>query len=119
MLDPLIVEERFRGVMQNLTNHSNERSGLVRMVEFLEVLLETKSRELVREYAPTLVVRAAHILGQMKFTDMNVSLGDRLTPILWSLVIEYPEIGNSGVCLAMLQRLVATDNRDIWQIQGS
>ena len=111
MLDPLIVEERFRGVLHNLMSHSNERSGLVRAIEFLEVLLETNSRELIRQYAPALVVRASHVLGQMKFTEMNISLADRLTPIIWSLVIEYPEVGNSGVCLAMLQRLTGADNR--------
>jgi hypothetical protein len=111
MLDPLVVEERFHGVLETLKCRSGERTGLMRMIEFFEALLETQSRDLVLEYAPTLVVRAARVLNGMEFTEVNISISDRLTPILWSLVVEYPEVGNSGICLAMLHRLTEARTR--------
>jgi hypothetical protein len=110
MLNPSFVENRFQGVLDALNCQSSERIQLLRIVEFLEVLLETRSKELIFEYAPILIVRLARVLSRVEFTDANIGISDRLSPILWSFVVEYNQVGNSGICLAMLQRLAEARN---------
>ena len=111
MLDPLVVEEHFRDVLKIMKCDSSERVQLMRMIEFFEVLLETQSKDLIFEYAPPLIVRTARVLNRMEFTDVNISISDRLTPVLWSFVSEYPEVGNRGICLAMLHQLTEARER--------
>lgn len=105
MLDPQIVENRFQEVLDSLNYQASERAQLMRMVEFFEVLLETRSAELIVEYAPILIVRLARLLSKVDFTQESITISDRLTPVLWSLVLEYDHIGNTSICLTMLQRL--------------
>lgn len=105
MLDPRLVENRFQEVLESLSFPSSERVQLLRMVEFFEVLLETRSSDLIVEYSPILISRLSQIVNAIEFTQENVAISDRLTPILWSLVLDYDRIGNTAVCLSMLHRL--------------
>lgn len=115
MLNPAVVEDRFQGVLDTLNCQSSERIQLLRIVEFLEVLLETRSKNLILEYAPILIVRLARVVSKTEFNEDNIGISDRLSPILWSFVVEYSQVGNSGICLAMLQRLAEARNRLLQQ----
>ena len=105
MLNPQLVESRFQDVLDTINNQSSKRIQMLRIVEFFEVLLETRSKQLILEYAPVLIVRLSRLVSSMEFTEENIGISDRLSPILWSFTVEYNQVGNTGLCLAMLRRL--------------
>ena len=104
MIDSRSAKNRFDVIMQ-LTSPSSARIQLLRIIEFLEVINEAGSRDLMREYAPRLVVRVARLAHAMDISDMTVTVSERLIPILWTLIIDYPEIDCKGICLAVVQHL--------------
>ncbi|MBX2991773.1 MAG: hypothetical protein KF749_11485 [Bacteroidetes bacterium] len=105
MLNPKLVESRFQDVLETINAQSSKRIQMLRIVEFFEVLLETKSNQLILEYAPVLIVRLSRIVNSIEFTEENIGIADRLSPILWSFAVEYNQVGNTGICLAMLRKL--------------
>ncbi len=119
MIDSAAASSRFDRVMQTQTSAST-RTQLLRITEFLEALVESESEALIQKYAPWLIVRIARLAQSMTDDEITAGLLDRLTPLLWRVIVEYPELEVNGICLGLVQSfrkvdrgtMVAERNRD-------
>ena len=104
MIDSIAAKNRFESVMKYSMSTST-RTQLLRIVEFLEDLIESESGELVLQYAPKLVVRVARLVQPLIVSEITDGLLDRLKPLLVNIATQYPDLEVRGICLGMVRNL--------------
>ncbi|MBI4534998.1 MAG: hypothetical protein HY708_01880 [Ignavibacteriae bacterium] len=82
MLDPFLVEQRYQSLLQSLNALCAPRTQLLRILEFLEVLLETGSDSYIDRYASDLLSRLSALMSQLTLTEANIAVLDRLEPVV-------------------------------------
>ena len=87
------------------SHQSSTRVQLLRILEVLEAMIESQSRDLVQAHAPRLIQRVAELVQAMDITDITIGITERMTPILWRMLIEYPELEVKETSLTVLNEL--------------
>lgn len=109
MLDPFLVEQRFELLMQSLPLISATRTRLLRIAEFLEVLLETDSRLYISVYCPELLAKMWEDFNGVAADELSIAIIERVMPIVSALKEKYDGL-SAGTTLDEVHRYLLTES---------
>lgn len=105
MLDPFLVEQRFQIIVQTLSVDSGERTQLLRIAEFLELLVDTNSRDYLEAYSSELLDHLCPIVLESSKGESSYPLLERIFPVMETLEREYPMLKRPASFGLAMQRL--------------